>query len=144
MNTYSCNLFSVKVLTDAFLDDVAAATFKRDLERLGAVLMPFARAIQCLEAKETTAADVYKYWLAVTAQIHDLISKDESGTRAVYGTTQTTSEVAAITTKELIRAITNFRFSQLIENQRASNIYLTAFALDPGNVSLIENHSIAY
>lgn len=79
--------------------------------------MPFARAIQCLESKETTAADVYTYWLAVVAQLHDLIIKGGSK----YD----------LSVQEDIRRIVNSRFSQLIECKKASNIYLTAFALDP-------------
>jgi hypothetical protein len=94
--------------------------FKRDLTRLGAVLMPFARAIQCLEAKDTTPADVYLYWLAVVAQLNDLIRKDDNAApKSKYATT----------VKELIA---NHRFTQLIENEQSSNVYFTAFVLDPG------------
>ncbi|KAJ7231083.1 hypothetical protein C8J57DRAFT_1581220 [Mycena rebaudengoi] len=39
----------------------------------------------------------------------------------------------AETVKELIRSIANYRFSQLIEDKRASNVYFTAFVLDPDN-----------
>ena len=80
--------------------------------------MPFARAIQCLEARHATAADVYMYWLAIVAQLSDLMAKPS----CKYGTV----------VKERVRAIVNFRFSQLIDNPRAKNIYLSAFALDPG------------
>jgi hypothetical protein len=96
------------------------------LKRLGAVLMPFARAIQCLEAKDTNPADVYTYWLAVVAHLHDLIKKDTD--KSKY-----TTEF-----KERIRQIANYRFSELIESKHASNIYLTAFILDPGR-TLIES-----
>ncbi|KAG9225740.1 hypothetical protein CCMSSC00406_0009337 [Pleurotus cornucopiae] len=89
----------------------------RDAKRLAAVLMPFARAIQCLESKETTAADVYLYWLAVVAQLKDLMSR------------QTSKLENSII--ESIRKIVNHRFNQLINNARASNVYLVAFALDP-------------
>ncbi|KAJ7784003.1 hypothetical protein DFH07DRAFT_997515, partial [Mycena maculata] len=113
-----------QVLTKHFMDDEDVFKFRRDLTRLGAVLMPFAWAIQCLESKETTPADVYLYWLAVVAQLHDLITKDDNaGPKSRYATT----------VKELIRRIANFRFSQLIEDERSSNAYLTAFVLDPDN-----------
>ena len=82
--------------------------------------MPFARAIQCLEAKDTNPADVYTYWLAVVAHLHDLIVKDSD--KSKY-----TTEF-----KERIRQIANYRFSELIESKHTSNIYLTAFILDPG------------
>jgi len=108
------------VLNKIFGDDDTIFEFQRDLKRLGAVLMPFARAIQCLEAKDTNPADVYTYWLAIIAQLQDLMLKNAE--RSKY-----TEE-----SKERIRQIANYRFSDLIENDRASNIYLTAFVLDPG------------
>ena len=58
-------------------------------------------AIQCLEAKHATAADVYMYWLAIVAQLSDLMVKPS----CKYGTV----------VKERVRAIVNFRFSQLID-----------------------------
>ncbi|KAJ7877235.1 hypothetical protein B0H14DRAFT_2269476, partial [Mycena olivaceomarginata] len=97
--------------------------FRRDLTRLGAVLMPFARAIQCLESKDTTPADVYLYWLAVVAQLKDLLAKDDLAGELKSRYTNTV--------KELIRSIANYRFSQLIEDEQSSNVYFTAFVLDP-------------
>jgi hypothetical protein len=41
--------------------------------------------------------------------------------------------------KEKICAIANYRFSQLIENEQASNVYLTAFVLDPGMISMLSS-----
>jgi hypothetical protein len=114
------------VLSAIFNDDETAFEFQRDLKRLGAVLMPFARAIQCLEAKDTNPADVYTYWLAVVAHLHDLIIKDSDVLKSKYSTEF----------KERIRQIANYRFSELIESQHTSNIYLTAFILDPGRTSI--------
>ena len=111
---------SKKVIIKIFNEDETSFEFQRDLKRLGAVLMPFARAIQCLEAKDTNPADVYTYWLAIVAHLHDLIKKDSN--KCKY-----TKEF-----KERIRQIANYRFSELIESKHASNIYLTAFILDPG------------
>ena len=59
------------------------------------------------------------YWLAVVAQLRDLITRDVHGK---YSNT----------VKEKIRQIANHRFSELINNDRASNVYLVAFVLDPG------------
>ncbi|KAJ6552285.1 hypothetical protein DFH09DRAFT_925301, partial [Mycena vulgaris] len=85
--------------------------FRRDLTRLVSVLMPFAWAIQCLESKDITPADVYLYWLAIFAQLNDLISKDDdAGNKSKYATT----------VKELIRSIANFQFLQLIEEEHPS------------------------
>ncbi|KJA16151.1 hypothetical protein HYPSUDRAFT_71581 [Hypholoma sublateritium FD-334 SS-4] len=109
------------VLEIIFADDDTVFEFQRDLKRLGAVLMPFARAIQCLEAKETTPADVYTYWLAIVAHLQDLMKKDNE--RSKYN-----EEL-----KNTIRQIANNRFAEIIDNKRASNIYLTAFVLDPEN-----------
>ncbi|KAL0952949.1 hypothetical protein HGRIS_014937 [Hohenbuehelia grisea] len=108
-----------EVLHRIFDDEDSQHDFTQGLKRLGAVLMPFARAIQCLESKETDAADIYMYWLAVVAQLKDLMDKASRK-----------YEKAVV---EDIRRIVNYRFNLLINNERASNIYLTAFALDPNN-----------
>ncbi|KAJ7237618.1 ribonuclease H-like domain-containing protein, partial [Mycena rebaudengoi] len=109
-----------------FADDDDVFKFKRDLTRLGAVLMPLARAIQCLESKDTTLADVYLYWLAVVAQLNDLICRDNKPAPSKKSKYEETL-------KDLIRQIANYRFSQLIEDERASNVYFTAFVLDLDN-----------
>ncbi|KAJ7712808.1 ribonuclease H-like domain-containing protein [Mycena metata] len=108
-----------------FLDDEDVFKLRRDLTRLGAVLMPFARAIQCLESKDTTPADVYLYWLAVVAQLKDLIAKDDAAAQS--------KSKYVTTVKELIRGIANFRFTQLIQSAQSSDVYFTAFVLDPDN-----------
>src|SRR6266567_270748 len=95
--------------------------FRRALTLLGSVIMPIARAIQCLESKEINAADVYLYWLAVVAQLHNLFARDNKLATPKYSTSL----------KEKIRAIVNYRFGQLIFNERSQNIYLIAFSLDP-------------
>ena len=94
---------SNKVLGTIFNDKETSFKFQRDLNHLWAVLMPFAWAIQCLEAKDTNPADVYMYWLAVVAHLHDLIRKDSD--KSKY-----TTEF-----KEHIHQIENYRFSELIE-----------------------------
>jgi hypothetical protein len=82
------------------------------------VLMPFARAIQCLESKDATPADVYTYYLGITAHLKELFERKPHK--------YTLQEQGAI------RRITNKRFSQLIESHHAGNIYLVSFSLDPG------------
>ena len=111
---------SNKVLGAIFNDEETSFEFQRDLKHLRAVLMPFAQAIQCMEAKDTNTADVYMYWLAVVAHFHDLIKKDSD--KSKY-----TTEF-----KEHVCQIENYQFSELIESKHTSNIYLTAFILDPG------------
>lgn len=120
------------MLEKPFLDDEDVYKFRRDLTRLGSVLMPFSRGIQCLESKDTTPADVYLYWLEIVAQLNDLINKDDdAGDKSKYATT----------VKELIRSIANFQFSQLLEEECASKVYSTVFVLDPG-VFLVCDRSI--
>jgi hypothetical protein len=75
------------------------------------MIMPIARAVQCLESKEINAADVYLYWLAVVAQLHDLFICDNKLATPKYG----------LALKEKIRAIVNCRFGQLIFDERAQN-----------------------
>jgi len=41
--------------------------------------------------------------------------------------------------KEKICVIANYWFSQLIENEQASYVYLTAFVLDPGMISMLSS-----
>ena len=48
--------------------------------------------------------DVYLYWLAVVAQLHDLFIRDNKLATPKYG----------LALKEKIRAIVNCRFGQLI------------------------------
>lgn len=112
---------SEMVLHAIFNDDETSFEFQRDLKRLRAVLMPFAQAIQCLEAKDTNPADVYTYWLAVVAHLHDLIAKDDKSKYTKMF-------------KECICQIANYQFSELIEGKHTSNIYPTAFILDPGRI----------
>ncbi|KAJ6522187.1 hypothetical protein DFH09DRAFT_1097270 [Mycena vulgaris] len=107
------------------LDDEDVYKFQRDLTRLGSVLIPFARAIQCLESKDTNPADVYLYWLAIVAQLNDLISKDDDAVD---------KQKYATTVKELIRSIANFQFSHLIEEERASKT-IEELAVQPVTLS---------
>ena len=118
------------MLHGLFDDDKDVFTFQRDLKWLGAILMPFARAIQCLKAKDTNPADVYTYWLAIVAHLQDLMTMDD---------TLKEKSKYSIELKENICAIANYRFSQLIENEQASNVYLTAFVLDPGMISMLSS-----
>jgi hypothetical protein len=96
------------MLHTLFDDDEDVFTFQRDLKWLGAILMPFAHAIQCLEAKDTNPVDVYTYWLAIVAHLQDLLTKDNGlKEKSKY----------SIELKEKICAIANHWFSQLIENE---------------------------
>ena len=88
-----------------------------DLAKLVAITGPYAKAIQCLESSQTTCADVYLYWLAIVAQMEQLL---QSNTICLQEETKTA-----------IRTITNVRFNQMI-NDAPNDPYITAFYLHPG------------
>ncbi|KAH8813669.1 ribonuclease H-like domain-containing protein [Flagelloscypha sp. PMI_526] len=108
-----------EVLSKYFLDEDDEHEFRKDLKRLLTIFRPIARAIQCLEASYTTPADVYRFWLAIVAHLHDyfLQAHDKIETYIV----------------EEIRQIVNFRFNEVIHNPRSGNIYILAFFLEPPN-----------
>lgn len=78
--------------------------------------MPVARAITCLESTHSTVSDVYLFWLAVTATIHQIIVDDITG-------------LPTHVTEQIHQAV-NRRFDQMV-NEAPSDVYLTGFVLDP-------------
>ena len=84
-----------------------------------AVTKPFARAIKCLEASESTPADVFHFWLAIMARLDTLFTKNKVG--------------LSPQTVEEIRAIANQRFNELI-NDGPEDLYLSTFYLDPSTL----------
>lgn len=117
------------MLHKIFDDNEDVFIFHWETEWLGAVLIPCTHAIQCLEAKDTNPSDIYTYWLAIIAHLHDIMVKDDAlKKKAKY----------SWALKEKIHVIPNFRFSQLIEDDQTSNIYLTGFFLNPAMAFSIE------
>lgn len=110
-------LINLQILLWVFDDEDNTYQFGWSLRQLTTLLCLFARAIQCLEAKDTTPDDVYLYLLAIVAYIHDLIVKGKS--KVENGV------------MEDICWIINYWFSKLIESDQAQNIYLVTFALHP-------------
>lgn len=47
--------------------------FQVALAKLVAIMGPYMKAIQCLESAHTMCADVYLYWLAIVAQMKQLL-----------------------------------------------------------------------
>jgi len=80
------------------------------------IIGPTAKSITCLESSQSTAANVYLFWLACTASIHEIIVKD-------------IAHLPNYVLKQIWYA-TNRCFDQMV-NEAPSNIYLTAFILDP-------------
>ncbi|KAG1846510.1 hypothetical protein C8R48DRAFT_677837 [Suillus tomentosus] len=91
--------------------------FQVDLAKLIAVMGPYAKAIQCLESAQTTCADVYLYWLAIVAQMEQLIQGNIIRLHKE--------------TKTAIHTITNAQSKQMINNT-PNDPYITAFFLNPG------------
>lgn len=95
--------------------------FELALTKFIAVTSPFAKAIKCLESTHSTLADIYLFWLAVTAQLSYLFSDNRSR--------------LPLQTQEAIRQITNRRFKGMIDDA-PEDVYITAFFLDPRKQSL--------
>lgn len=108
---------------DNFMDGRFTATlFEGELSRLLSVLAPIAKAITCLESTHSTVSDVYIFWLAVAATIHQIIVENV--------------DKLPIPVLEEIRKAVNFRFNQMI-NDGPDDVYLTGFILDPRKLIFI-------
>jgi hypothetical protein len=90
--------------------------FEMELSQLLTILAPVAKAITCMESTHSNVSDVYVFWLAVTATIHQIIEDDITG--------------LPFDVMEKIRKAVNFRFNQMI-NDAPDDVYLTGFMLDP-------------
>jgi hypothetical protein len=100
-----------------FVSGSAKLTFEFELAKLLAVTGPWAKALKCLESAHITPDIIYFYFLAVVAQLQDEFSKNPYQMRT--------------STIEGIRAITNSRFDELIEDA-PNDTYIIAFFLNPG------------
>ncbi|KAI0087540.1 ribonuclease H-like domain-containing protein [Irpex rosettiformis] len=122
-----CNskVVKLKAFNDNFIDGFASTKFSTQLDELLAILGPAAKATKCLESTHSTVSDVYVFWLAMLATIHDVIT-DPNIPMPDH-------------VREDIRRITNFRWKQMMEPERekekkgqaSKEVYLTGFVLDP-------------
>lgn len=94
----------------------SAMRFILEITKIIAALEPLAKAIKCLEASETTPADVYAFFVATMSSYSDLFSTNKHCISA-----------GAMTD---MRAILNRRFNELI-NEAPDDVYLTCFFLHP-------------
>src|SRR5436190_5155818 len=92
------------------------------LVKLLEVIGPIAKAIKCLESTHSTPADVYLFWLAVMAQLEEVFCENKVPLPADV--------------KAKIRAVLNRRFDGMINNA-PTDVYLSAFFLDPRMCSLL-------
>jgi hypothetical protein len=90
--------------------------FEMELLQLLTVLSLVAKAITCMESTQSNVSDVYVFWLAVTATIHQIIVEDVTGLP---------SDVI-----EDIHKAVNFRFNQMV-NDAPDDVYHTGFMMDP-------------
>ncbi|KAG1748346.1 ribonuclease H-like domain-containing protein [Suillus paluster] len=128
------HLFEVNT-TDSLMFQVALA-------KLIAITGPYAKAIQCLESAHTTCADVYLYWLAIVAQMEQLLRGNTirlleetklaicaitnarcgynkcSGEKSIYYTVGSLLPTASLESKHMI-------------NDAPNDPYITAFFLHP-------------
>ncbi|KAJ7574501.1 hypothetical protein C8J56DRAFT_1172807 [Mycena floridula] len=99
----------------------AAFNYKFGLNQLILLGLPAAKALACLEAHETTLADVYLFWHAFIALMHETIQDPRNRVPA---------EVA-----DTVYGIIEFRFAQMFTSGhlgRNSLAYLSATFLNPG------------
>ncbi|KAJ7669618.1 ribonuclease H-like domain-containing protein, partial [Mycena olivaceomarginata] len=103
--------------------------FVLELQQLCCILEPIARAIKCLEGLEVTVGDIWKFYVAITAVLHDLFTKDE-----------TLSIPKSV--RDEVSAIVNKRYDEMIHGP-SGDLFLSGFFLDPGHTStlFLENPS---
>jgi hypothetical protein len=95
--------------------------FQIQLQQLVCILEPIARAIKCLEGLQVTVGDVWKFYVAITAVLHDLFLENSLGIP---------EEV-----QEQVRFLVNKRYQEMIEGP-SGDLYLSGFYLDPRTVYL--------
>ncbi|KAI0695307.1 hypothetical protein BC835DRAFT_1273502, partial [Cytidiella melzeri] len=81
------------------------------------ILAPGAKSTMCLESTNSTVSDVYVFWLATLAELHDIITDRHN---------PMPNEV-----REDIRRIANFRWKGMIEQSPTADVYHAGFILDP-------------
>lgn len=93
--------------------------FEKSLIQYIAITTPFIRSLWSLEAAHATASDVFVFWMAIGAFLDDIFNKPAD----VGITLSLASE---------IRMIYNRHYKEFF----ASDLYFTAFALDPRKCSV--------
>ncbi|KAF8134548.1 ribonuclease H-like domain-containing protein, partial [Boletus edulis] len=99
-----------------FVDGREKLEFEFELAKFLSVIAPWAKALKCLEGAHITPDTVYLYWLAIIATIEEDLKRNPYKLRT--------------STMEEIRAITNSRFEEMIEDA-PNDTYIVAFFLNP-------------
>ena len=53
--------------------------FEMELLQFLTILVLIAKAITCMESTQSNFSDVYIFWLAVTATVHQIVTEDITG-----------------------------------------------------------------
>jgi len=85
-----------------------------ELSQFLTVCAPVAKAITCIESTQSNVSDVYVFWLAVMATIHQIIVEDITG--------------LLFDVMEDIQKSVNFHFNQIL-NDAPDDVYHTSFML---------------
>ncbi|KAJ7769822.1 ribonuclease H-like domain-containing protein [Mycena metata] len=93
--------------------------FTLELQQLCSILEPIARAIKCLEGLNVTVGDVWKFYVAITAVLHELFTSD--------------SLSIADHVRDEVSAIINKRYDEMIHGP-SGDLFLSGFFLDPEHV----------
>jgi hypothetical protein len=90
--------------------------FELELQQFCAILEPIARAIKCLEGLNATVGDVWKFYVAITAVLHDFFETDEFS--------------VPLEVREEVCSIVNRRFDEMMDGP-SGGLFLSGFFLDP-------------
>ncbi|KAJ7847041.1 ribonuclease H-like domain-containing protein [Mycena leptocephala] len=94
--------------------------FELELQQLTAVILePIARAIKCLEGLEVTVGDIWKFYVAITAVLHNLFEEN--------------SLTIPLHVQDAVSAIVNRRYDEMIHGP-SGDLFLSGFFLDPEHV----------
>ncbi|KAF8326496.1 ribonuclease H-like domain-containing protein [Amanita rubescens] len=107
-----------KTIWELFKENVPYRKFQSILTIYIKIIKPLARALWSLESLHTNAADVYIFWLAITAKLRKLFSKGE----AITGITPSISSA--------VSTIVSHHFKAFV-NESPTDIYFTTFFLHP-------------
>ncbi|THH11639.1 hypothetical protein EW146_g7972 [Bondarzewia mesenterica] len=110
-----------------------AMDFELKLKQLIIVLAPIAKATKCLEAVDTTPADVYLFWLTVMASYHELFDTSKQDELEI--------ESGDVILEQVCKLV-NIRYKEMSEGP-GKHVYLTTFFLNPLYIesSILRRHS---
>ncbi|CDO73140.1 hypothetical protein BN946_scf185007.g195 [Trametes cinnabarina] len=107
--------FDIKLLQE---NSVASIKFEQELTWYTTILAPITRSIKSLKTTDTTAADVYIFWLGIASTL-----------RKLFAWPQEQSGIPSDLTKKIIRII-NKRYKAIID-ESPTDVYFVTFFLDP-------------